>query len=92
MNRVPSDLTVFHSPSTGTIVRGTQLGDSSAAVLRVHGLKWSHTQRCWYLPGSRGSSPSHHFLEGLEAALSAAGAHVGVQLSPRPFAIAGGPS
>lgn len=82
-------LTVFHSISTGTVVRGTSPGDGSAAVLKVHGLRWSHTQRCWYLPGSRGKSSDHHFLEGLVAALSSLGVDVDVALAPRTLVTPG---
>jgi len=74
-------LTLFHSCTTGTILRGTRYGDGTALVLKSLGWRWdSRTQR-WYLPGSR-PDPATSSQTAVLSSLQAAGLDVIEVVSP----------
>ncbi|MDR0360537.1 MAG: DUF3560 domain-containing protein, partial [bacterium] len=66
-------LTITHTHEAGTIIKGTNRGDGTAAILKANRWRWSHSIAAWYVPNSRDRLPQDHIITRTVAALESAG-------------------
>lgn len=67
------NLTITHSPASGTLIHETEKGDGSAQVLKSHGWRWGRSIQSWYVPHSRDKTPKMRVITPTAEALKAAG-------------------
>lgn len=80
--RVPASSTIHvtHTSTKGTVVRGDPRPHQ--ALLKAAGFRWSGTQCCWYLPGSRGNPAPVDRVERIADELNDVGFVVKVEIEP----------